>query len=45
MEVRNRMVELEENFKSSGYVDFSEFESDEWLLNSEMWKEEGVERY
>ena len=45
MEVRNRMAELEENFKSSGYVDFSEFESDEWLLNSSMWKEEGVERY
>jgi hypothetical protein len=42
---RNRIAELEANFKDSGYVDFGEYEAAEWLLNSDMWKEEGVERY
>ena len=27
------------------YTTFEEYEAAEWLLNSEMWKEEGVERY
>jgi CHASE1-domain containing sensor protein len=56
MEVRNRIAELEENFKHSEAFlkaanykstreEFKEYEAAEWLLNSSMWKEEGVERY
>jgi hypothetical protein len=52
-EARNRIAELEANFNGDNgfnwsnkyYATFAEYEAAEWLLNSSMWKEEGVERY